>query len=178
MLYEKMKKKQRQPKVWQKKKKIPASETQTDSVNRKSALIQLNEESVEKFSQFLLSAATLKGLKQYSFLKPTLVQRLSLKPALLGKDVIVEAKTGSGKTLAFVIPVLEYIYHEKITQFDGPVAVILTPTRELARQIYDVFRRVGRFHNFTILNIMGGKTRVSWLVVFNNFPLSAAGHYF
>ncbi|VDL86477.1 unnamed protein product [Schistocephalus solidus] len=121
----------------------------------------LNEESVTQFSNFLLSDATLKGLRQYSFVKPTLVQRLSLKHALLGKDIIVEAKTGSGKTLAFAIPVLEYVYHEKITQFDGPVAVVLTPTRELARQIYNVFRRVGRFHNFTILDIMGGKTRVS-----------------
>uniref|UniRef100_A0A0X3NXQ6 ATP-dependent RNA helicase n=1 Tax=Schistocephalus solidus TaxID=70667 RepID=A0A0X3NXQ6_SCHSO len=142
-----------------KNKKGLSSKIQTDSIHRNSALLQLNEESVTQFSNFLLSDATLKGLRQYSFVKPTLVQRLSLKHALLGKDIIVEAKTGSGKTLAFAIPVLEYVYHEKITQFDGPVAVVLTPTRELARQIYNVFRRVGRFHNFTILDIMGGKTR-------------------
>ncbi len=84
-----------------------------------------------------------------------------MKHTLQGKDVIVEAKTGSGKTLAFVIPILECIYTEKITALDGPVAVILTPTRELAKQIFAVFQRVGKFHNFTMLDIMGGKTRVS-----------------
>lgn len=108
-----------------------------------------------------LSKPTLKGLKAASFIKPTAVQRKSLKHSLSGRDVIVEAKTGSGKTLAFVIPVLEYIYTEKISAFDGPVAVILTPTRELARQIFTVFHRVGKFHTFTMLDIMGGKTRVS-----------------
>ncbi|VDD74146.1 unnamed protein product [Mesocestoides corti] len=106
-----------------------------------------------------LSEPTLKGLSAGSFTKPTAVQKKSLKYALMGKDIIVEAKTGSGKTLAFVIPILECIYTEKITAFDGPVAVVLTPTRELAKQIFSVFDRVGKFHNFTMLDVMGGKTR-------------------
>lgn len=88
----------------------------------------------------------------------------------MGKDVIVQAKTGSGKTLAFVIPVLEYIFSEKITYYDGPIAVILTPTRELAKQIFAVFHRVGKFHNFTMIDIMGGKTRVN---IFRNFTLDS-----
>lgn len=107
----------------------------------------------------------MKGLKSSSFLKPTSVQKKSLKHTLSGKDVVVEAKTGSGKTLVFVITILEYIYIERITAFDGPVAVILTPTRELAKQIFAVFHRVGKFHNFTMIDIMGGKTRVSYLFV-------------
>nr|CDS34640.2 ATP dependent RNA helicase DDX10 [Hymenolepis microstoma] len=121
-------------------------------------LEELDSSTVEKFSQFPLSEPTRRGLKSSSYFKPTSVQKKSLKHTLLGKDVIVQAKTGSGKTLAYVIPVLEYIYTEKISSFDGPIAIVLTPTRELAKQVFAVFQRVGKFHNFTMIDIMGGKT--------------------
>nr|CDS17816.1 ATP dependent RNA helicase DDX10 [Echinococcus granulosus] len=147
-------------KIWQKiKNSSIVNEQISDLLSRRSNLTDIDDSAVEKFSQLPLSNPTLKGLKAASFIKPTAVQRKSLKHSLSGRDVIVEAKTGSGKTLAFVIPVLEYIYTEKITAFDGPVAVILTPTRELAKQIFAVFHRVGKFHSFTMLDIMGGKTR-------------------
>ncbi|KAL5110475.1 DEAD-box ATP-dependent RNA helicase 32 [Taenia crassiceps] len=157
---EKVKRSRPHLKIWQKIKNSSIVNQQiSDLLSRRSSITDIDESAVENFSQLPLSKPTLKGLKAASFIKPTAVQRKSLKHSLLGKDVIVEAKTGSGKTLAFVIPILEYIYTEKISAFDGPVAVILTPTRELAKQIFTVFHRVGKFHTFTMLDIMGGKTR-------------------
>lgn len=84
-----------------------------------------------------------------------------MQHALLQKDVVVEAPTGSGKTLAFLIPILEILHSSQVSRLDGPVAVILTPTRELARQIFEVVRKITKEFKFTVLNIMGGKTSVS-----------------
>ncbi|VDP57275.1 unnamed protein product [Schistosoma margrebowiei] len=118
-----------------------------------------------------MSKETLKGLKLSGYTKPTAIQKLVLKPALLGQDVVAEAPTGSGKTIAFAIPVLELLHQSKVSMFDGPVAIILTPTRELSRQIFSVFAKIAREHHFTMMNIMGGK--VSLLVsLFFSFELN------
>ncbi|KAM7538311.1 hypothetical protein Aperf_G00000063714 [Anoplocephala perfoliata] len=147
-------------KVWHKpRKSVVLNQQISDLVARRSLLNELDDCAIETFSRFPLSDPTLRGLKESSFFKPTAVQKKSLKHILLGKDVVIQSKTGSGKTLAFVIPVLEYIFIEKITSYDGPIAVVLTPTRELAKQIFAVFHRVGKFHSFTMIDIMGGKTR-------------------
>ena len=60
------------------------------------------------------------------------------------RDILGAAKTGSGKTLAFLIPVLERLFHAKWSKDDGLGALIISPTRELAIQIFEVCRRVAR----------------------------------
>lgn len=67
------------------------------------------------------------------------------------------AKTGSGKTLAFLIPVLEKLYRAQWTEFDGLGALIISPTRELAVQIFQVLRKIGRYHAFSAGLVIGGK---------------------
>ena len=59
------------------------------------------------------------------------------------RDILGAAKTGSGKTLAFLIPVLERLFHAKWSKDDGLGALIISPTRELAIQIFEVCRRRG-----------------------------------
>jgi len=68
---------------------------------------------------------------------------------LKGRDILGAAKTGSGKTLAFLLPVLENLYRKRWTEYDGLGALILSPTRELAIQIFEVLRKVGRYHAFS-----------------------------
>ncbi|MEE6472798.1 hypothetical protein FKM82_009730 [Ascaphus truei] len=77
--------------------------------------------------------------------------------ALQGKDVLGAAKTGSGKTLAFVIPALECLYRQQWTADDGLGVLIISPTRELAYQTFEVLRKVGRNHEFSAGLIIGGK---------------------
>jgi ATP-dependent RNA helicase DDX10/DBP4 len=67
------------------------------------------------------------------------------------------AKTGSGKTLAFLVPVLENLYRLKWSDMDGLGALIISPTRELAIQIFEVLRKIGQFHNFSAGLVIGGK---------------------
>lgn len=86
------------------------------------------------------------------------IQRASIPHALVGRDILGAAKTGSGKTLAFVIPVLELLYRNNWSKMDGLGALILTPTRELALQIFDVLRKVGtKHHNLSAGLVIGGK---------------------
>nr|CAB3455670.1 unnamed protein product [Digitaria exilis] len=70
------------------------------------------------------------------------IQRAVLEPAMQGKDMIGRARTGTGKTLAFGIPIMDRIltYNEKIGSSRNPLAIVLAPTRELARQVEKEFR--------------------------------------
>lgn len=67
------------------------------------------------------------------------------------------AKTGSGKTLAFLIPILENLFCKKWTRLDGVGALVISPTRELAYQIYETLRKVGNMHDFSAGLIIGGQ---------------------
>lgn len=109
------------------------------------------------FTQLPLSGRTLRALDEAHYLQLTDIQRCALPVALGGLDVIGAAKTGSGKTLAFLIPVLERLYREKWTVHDGLGALILSPTRELALQTFDVLRRIGKYHGLSAGLIIGGK---------------------
>ncbi|KAF4453366.1 ATP-dependent RNA helicase DBP4 [Fusarium austroafricanum] len=113
---------------------------------------------IKNFSHLPLSVPTANGLKASHFQVLTDVQAQAVPLALKGKDVLGAAKTGSGKTLAFLIPVLEKLYRAQWTEYDGLGALIISPTRELAVQIFEVLRKVGRNHVFSAGLVIGGKS--------------------
>ncbi|KAL6259541.1 hypothetical protein P5V15_009458 [Pogonomyrmex californicus] len=110
-----------------------------------------------KFSDLPLSRITLKGLTENNYVEMTDIQRQSIGLALQGNDILGAAKTGSGKTLAFLVPVLEILYCKQWARLDGLGALIITPTRELAYQIYETLRKVGQHHDISAGLIIGGK---------------------
>uniref|UniRef100_A0A8C8DBE6 ATP-dependent RNA helicase n=1 Tax=Oncorhynchus tshawytscha TaxID=74940 RepID=A0A8C8DBE6_ONCTS len=118
---------------------------------------EINAKDAERFSDFPISKNTLRGLMEAQYRQPTEIQRQTIGFALQGKDVLGAAKTGSGKTLAFIIPVLECLYRQQWTAMDGLGALIISPTRELAYQTFEVLRKVGKNHEFSAGLIIGGK---------------------
>ncbi|KAL4619062.1 hypothetical protein ACB092_06G054200 [Castanea dentata] len=110
-----------------------------------------------RFDQLPLSKKTVDGLRDAGFVEMTDVQRATLPHALCGRDILGAAKTGSGKTLAFVIPVLEKLYRETWGPEDGVGSIIISPTRELAGQLFDVLKTVGKRHNFSAGLLIGGR---------------------
>lgn len=108
------------------------------------------------FTNMPISNKTLISLKNANLINPTEIQSAVLPHAFAGHDILGAAKTGSGKTLAFVIPMIERLYREKWDVADGLAAIIITPTRELALQIFDVIRTVGKKHNFSAGVVTGG----------------------
>ncbi|KAG7031407.1 DEAD-box ATP-dependent RNA helicase 32 [Cucurbita argyrosperma subsp. argyrosperma] len=114
-----------------------------------------------KFDQLPISNKTKDGLRKAEFVDMTDIQRASLPHALCGRDILGAAKTGSGKTLAFLIPVLEKLYRERWGPEDGVGSIIISPTRELGAQLFDVLKAVGKFHNFSAGLLIGGRKDVN-----------------
>lgn len=124
------------------------------------AVEQLEIKAYTNFSELPLSGATQAGLKAAHFSTMTDIQAKAIPRALKGLDILGAARTGSGKTLAFLIPVLENLYRAQCVGADaGLGALIISPTRELAIQIFEVLRTVGRKgHLFAAGLLIGGKS--------------------
>jgi ATP-dependent RNA helicase DDX10/DBP4 len=140
------------------KKHTPFWQQVEDEVKQLSARYEnLNPSQIESFKDLPLSRRTMDGLKSASYLRPTEIQRQSICGALNGVDILGAAKTGSGKTLAFLIPILECLYRLKWAKLDGLGALIISPTRELAYQTFEVLKKVGYKHDFSAGLVIGGK---------------------
>ncbi|KAM4058908.1 DEAD/DEAH box helicase [Hirsutella rhossiliensis] len=113
---------------------------------------------IQNFSDLPLAEPTAAGLKASHFQSLTDVQQRAIPLGLKGCDILGAAKTGSGKTLAFLVPVLDKLYRAQWTEFDGLGALIISPTRELAVQIFHVLRKIGRYHAFSAGLVIGGKS--------------------
>jgi len=76
---------------------------------------------------------------------------------MCGRDLIGIAKTGSGKTLAFLLPMFRHIMDQPpLESGDGPIAIIMTPTRELATQIWSECKKFAKVLNLRIVAVYGG----------------------
>jgi ATP-dependent RNA helicase RhlE len=108
---------------------------------------------MNQFSDLSISAVLKTNLARHGFAKPTPVQEQSIEPALAGRDVVATAQTGTGKTLAFVLPVLERLLAKPGR---GVRALILSPTRELAIQIDETFRKIAAGTPIRSAVVVGG----------------------
>lgn len=115
------------------------------------------------FEDLDICKPTKDALKQLKFTNMTPIQSKTLPHLLKGRDVLGAAKTGSGKTLAFLIPAIEMLYKANFVQSQGTGIIIITPTRELATQIFDVAKELMFFHSKTVgivnllINFMGAR---------------------
>ncbi|KAF8165203.1 P-loop containing nucleoside triphosphate hydrolase protein [Crassisporium funariophilum] len=92
---------------------------------------------VTKWSHFGLPANCLDVIKRLNYTAPTSIQAQAIPAIMSGRDVIGVAKTGSGKTIAFLLPLFRQIKDQRpLEQMEGPLAIVMTPTRELAVQIH------------------------------------------
>nr|XP_056714860.1 probable ATP-dependent RNA helicase DDX10 [Euleptes europaea] len=160
--FERWKKKyaQRQTKLrlQRRQKKRPEWEVEREAIARlERRYSEINANEIVRFSDFPLSRKTLKGLQEAQYRMVTEIQRQTIGLALQSKDVLGAAKTGSGKTLAFIVPALEILYRQQWTSMDGLGVLIISPTRELAYQTFEVLRKVGKNHDFSAGLIIGGK---------------------
>lgn len=135
-------------------------ENKNDTIESKENGIQPDVSEIpQNFTDLSLSGPTLKAIQSMGFTKMTEVQARTIPPLLAGKDVLGAAKTGSGKTLAFLIPAIELLYSLKFKPRNGTGAIVITPTRELALQIFGVARELMANHSQTIGIVIGGANR-------------------
>lgn len=112
-----------------------------------------------KFSELKIEKNILKALREAGYEQPTPIQQKAIPPLLDGHDLMGCAQTGTGKTCAFSVPIIQHIDREKGKP--GVVhALILTPTRELALQIFENVCQYARYTACTAAVIFGGVSQV------------------
>ena len=112
---------------------------------------------VKTWAQCGLSTKILEVMKKNKYETPTPIQAQAIPAVMSGRDLIGIAKTGSGKTLAFVLPMLRHVLDQPPLEYkDGPIAVILTPTRELAIQIYNECKKFCKPLKLQVICVYGG----------------------
>ena len=106
---------------------------------------------INKFEKFKLSKEIMKSLDVLEYKEPTGVQEKVIPEVLFNKDLIVKSQTGTGKTGAFVIPLCEKVKWEE----NDPQVLILSPTRELAIQIGEDVKNIGRYKRIKGVSVYG-----------------------
>lgn len=109
-----------------------------------------------KFEDLELIPSILKALKEENYKEPTAIQAEAIPLILDRKDVLGSAQTGTGKTAAFAIPIIQHLTKENISHKKKILALIVTPTRELAIQIGESFSTYGKYTEVKNTVIFGG----------------------
>jgi ATP-dependent RNA helicase DDX46/PRP5 len=113
---------------------------------------------VVKWAQMGLLQATMDVFNRVRYEKPTSIQSQAIPIAESGRDLIGVAKTGSGKTLAFGIPMIRHVLDQRpLKPSDGPIGLILAPTRELSLQIAAELKPFLNASGITIKCAYGGQ---------------------
>jgi len=108
------------------------------------------------FQSLGLSEALLRAVSKKGYTTPSPIQQKAIPPVLAGKDVLASAQTGTGKTAGFTLPLLHILSENPKEKFRPVRALILTPTRELAAQVYANVREYSEFLNLRSAVIFGG----------------------
>jgi ATP-dependent RNA helicase DeaD len=118
-------------------------------------MTQQNDPSNEGFAALGLDARIVAALEGLGYEEPTPIQQQTIPPLIEGRDLLGQAATGTGKTAAFALPILQRFATEG--RGEGPLAVILVPTRELAMQVAEAVHRYGKALGVRVLPVYGGQ---------------------
>ncbi|MCK0158728.1 DEAD/DEAH box helicase [Cellulophaga sp. F20128] len=108
------------------------------------------------FKKLGLSDALLKAIDKKGYTTPSPIQQKAIPPVLEGKDVLASAQTGTGKTAGFTLPTLHILSQGTLLRNRPVRALILTPTRELAAQVYANVKEYSEFLDLRSAVIFGG----------------------
>lgn len=117
------------------------------------------------FKDLGLSEALLKAIKEKGYTTPSPIQEKAIPHILQGRDVLASAQTGTGKTAGFTLPVLQYLSETKHPKYRPIRALVLTPTRELAAQVYENIKEYSAYLNIKSTVVFGGVKAVSQIKV-------------
>lgn len=110
------------------------------------------------FLHFGLDKRLTSSLEHLGFDQPTPIQTETIPVAMLGKDILASSQTGSGKTMAFLLPIMQRLLRQKAFSKRDPRALILAPTRELANQVYQDFKKLTGGSRLNASLIVGGES--------------------
>ncbi|REH56240.1 ATP-dependent RNA helicase RhlE [Tenacibaculum gallaicum] len=120
------------------------------------------------FTSLGLSKALVKAVTEKGYETPSPIQEKAIPVILEGKDVLASAQTGTGKTAGFTLPILQNISEKKNPKYRPIKALVLTPTRELAAQVYNNVREYSTHLNIKSTAIFGGVKPSSQIATLKN----------
>ena len=123
-----------------------------------------------KFKDYNIAPEIKDRLQALGWNRPTDIQFKAIKPILDGEDVLAIAQTGTGKTASFVVPTLELILQNKKNKYakKSVHTLVMVPTRELAKQIEEVYKDVARHIKVKVAAIYGGVEQDQQIAQLNN----------
>ncbi|MDX1444870.1 DEAD/DEAH box helicase [Lishizhenia sp.] len=123
-----------------------------------------------KFKDYKIAPEIKERLEALGWNRPTDIQFKAIKPILDGEDVLAIAQTGTGKTASFVIPTLELILQNKQSKYakKSVHTLVMVPTRELAKQIEEVYKDVAKHIKVKVAAIYGGVEQDQQIAQLNN----------
>ena len=117
------------------------------------------------FESLGLSKALLKAIQEKGYTTLSPIQEKAIPHILEGKDVLASAQTGTGKTAGFTLPILQFLSETKHPKYRPLRALVLTPTRELAAQVYDNVREYSKYVNIKSAVVFGGVKPASQIAI-------------
>ena len=109
------------------------------------------------FEELGLGESCLRAINELGYTEPTPIQKQAIPYVLQGRDVLGCAQTGTGKTASFTLPMIEILDAGRV-RARMPRSLILTPTRELAAQVEDNFKKYGKYHKLSTALLVGGES--------------------
>ncbi|CAI5446006.1 unnamed protein product [Caenorhabditis angaria] len=112
------------------------------------------------FAHFSFDKLLMEAIRKSEYEQPTPIQAMAIPAALSGRDVLGIAKTGSGKTAAYLWPAIVHIMDQpNLKENEGPIAVVVVPTRELAVQVYQEAKKFCKIYNINVICAYGGGSK-------------------
>ncbi|XP_034746565.1 probable ATP-dependent RNA helicase DDX46 isoform X2 [Etheostoma cragini] len=112
---------------------------------------------IKTWVQCGVSMKILGAMRKHGYEKPTPIQAQAIPAIMSGRDLIGIAKTGSGKTIAFLMPMFRHIMDQRpLEESEGPISIIMTPTRELALQITKECKKFSKQLGLGVVCVYGG----------------------
>src|SRR3954471_3965861 len=124
----------------------------------------------EAFAALGVRPSILRALAEAKFVTPSEIQAMLIPAALSGGDILGQARTGTGKTAAFGIPILQRAEKGLATQ-----AIILVPTRELAVQVDEEIKRLGKHTPIRSVPVYGGQKIMAQMKYLKHHPEIVVG---
>merc|ERR1719273_3063588 len=153
------------------------SKEDVDAFRKKNGMLVFGKgvpNPVSTFDETTIEPMYLQNLKEMKIGEPTPIQQQGIPMALSGRDIIGVSKTGSGKTLAYILPAVVHINAQPLLKHgEGPICLILAPTRELVMQIDQEINKFSRSSSYATIKhcaVYGGQKRERQLMQLRRQP--------
>ena len=113
--------------------------------------MESNNNNKSNFDNLNLNENLLKGVYLYGFTQPSPIQIKGITSINTGKDCLLQSQSGTGKTATYLLGVMNRLAEEKSCQ-----GIVITPTRELTSQVYDVAMNLAKYTKYNVVKCIGG----------------------